>query len=106
MTHDPAPSVADSSDFFRDLDIQLLVHDLKSPLSLVEAATRTLLQQPSRLGSLTERQEKTLKRILRGAVRGRRLVHQLLEIGGAEASQFTLSSFDPAEAVIKTVLES
>jgi signal transduction histidine kinase len=106
MPDELAPPVGSSSDFFRDVDIQLLVHELKSPLSLIEAATRTLLEQPSRLGSLTERQEKTLKRILRGAVRGRRLVHQLLEIGGAEASQFTLSSFDPAEAVIKTVLES
>jgi len=39
-------------------------------------------------------------------VRGRRLVHQLLEIGGAESSQFTWSSFDPTEAVLNAVLES
>src|SRR5215210_8260825 len=106
MLDDLAPPAADSSEFFRELDTQLLVHELKSPLSLIEATTRTLLEHTSRLGPLTERQEKALKRILRGAVRGRRLVHQLLEIGGAESSQFTLSSFDPAEAVLNAVLES
>ena len=106
MPDELASPRAGSSDFFRELDIQILVHELKSPLSLIEAATRTLLAHPSRLGSLTERQEKSLKRILRGAVRGRRLVHQLLEIGAADSSQFNLSSFYPAEAVLKTVLES
>jgi signal transduction histidine kinase len=82
------------------------VHELKSPLSLIEATTRTLLGQPARLGSLTERQEKALKRILRGAVRGRTLVEQLLEVGRAEASQFVYASFDPAEAVLQILLEA
>jgi two-component system, OmpR family, sensor kinase len=106
MTDELTPPVASSSDFFREVDIQLLVHELKSPFSLIEAATRTLLKQPSRLGPLTDRQEQALQRILRGAVRGRSLVHHLLEIGGAESSQFTLSFFDPAEAVTEALLES
>jgi two-component system, OmpR family, sensor kinase len=106
MTDEITPPEAGSSDFFREVDIQLLVHELKSPLSLIEAATRTLLKQPSRLGPLTERQKQALQRILRGAVRGRSLVHHLLEIGGAESSQFTLASFDPAEAVTEALLES
>ena len=106
MADEPTPPASGPSDFFRDLDIQLLVHELKSPLSLIEAATRTLLEQPSRLGPLTARQEKALARILRGAVRGRGLVNLLLEIGGADASQFTRTSFDPAEAVLKVLLES
>lgn len=106
MPEDLTPPVANSSDFFRELDIQLLVHELKNPLSLIEATTRTLLEPTSQLGPLTERQEKALKRVLRGAVRGRRLVHQLLEIGRAESSQFDYSSFDPADAVLKILLES
>jgi two-component system, OmpR family, sensor kinase len=106
MTDEPLPTATSSDDFFRDLDIQLLIHELKSPLSLIEASTRTLLQQPARLGSLTDRQERTLQRILRGAVRGRRLVNHLLEIGGAEASQFNLASFAPAEAVLEVMLEA
>jgi len=106
MPDDLAPPAADSSEFFRELDTQLLVHDLKSPLALIEAATRTLLEHTARLGPLTERQEKALKRIQRGAVRGRRLVDQLLEIGRAESSQFSYAAFDPAEAVLDTLLEA
>jgi two-component system OmpR family sensor kinase len=106
MPEDPTPPAADSSDFFRELDTQLLVHELKSPLSLIEATTRTLLEHTARLGPLTERQERALRRILRGAVRGRRSVDQLLEIGRAESSQFANASFDPAEAVRDTLLEA
>jgi signal transduction histidine kinase len=101
-----AQPVAGSDDFFRALDTQLLVHELKGPLVVIEAAARTLLEQSGRMGPLTERQEKTVKRILRGTARGRRLVNQLLEIGRAEAAQFSLSSFDIREAVFKVLVES
>src|SRR3954447_1447971 len=98
--------VTDSSGFFRELDTQLLVHELKSPLSLIEATARTLLEHTARLGPVTERQERALKRILRGAMRGRRSVDQLLEIGRAESSQFAFASFSPTEAVLLVILEA
>jgi two-component system OmpR family sensor kinase len=100
------PAAAGSDDFFRALDTQLLVHELKGPLILIEAATRTLIEQTARLGPVTKRQERTLKRILRGALRGRRLVNQLLEIGRAESAEFSLVSFNAAEAVLKVLIES
>lgn len=106
MPDQPAPPADGSSGFFREVDIQLLVHELKSPLALIEATTNTLLQQGARSGSLGERQVRALQRILRGAVRGRRLVHQLLEIGRADLGQSDHSTFDPAEAVLRVVLEA
>jgi two-component system, OmpR family, sensor kinase len=106
MAEKLVPAAAGSDDFFRALDTQLLVHELKGPLLLIEAAARTLIEQAGRMGPLTERQEKTLKRILRGTLRGRRLVNQLLEIGRAEAAQFSLASFDVGEAVLKVLIES
>lgn len=106
MAEKLAPAAAGSDDFFRALDTQLLVHELKGPLLLIEAAARTLIEQAGRMGPLTERQEKTVKRILRGTLRGRRLVNQLLEIGRAEAAQFSLASFNAAEAVLKVLIES
>jgi signal transduction histidine kinase len=106
MAEKLATAAAGADDFFRALDTQLLVHELKGPLILIEAATRTLIEQTARLGPLTERQEKTLKRILRGALRGRILVNQLLEIGRAESAQFSLAPFDAAEAVLKVLIES
>jgi len=101
-----AQPAAGSDDFFRALDTQLLVHELKGPLVLIEAAARTLIEQAGRMGPLTERQEKTVKRILRGTLRGRRLVNQLLEIGRAESAQFSLSSFDVREALFNVLIES
>jgi len=106
MAEKPAPGAAGADDFFRALDTQLLVHELKGPLSLIEAAARTLIEQAGRTGPLTERQEKTVKRILRGTQRGKRLVNQLLEIGRAESAQFSLASFDVGEVVLKVLIES
>jgi signal transduction histidine kinase len=106
MADDLAPSATDAGGFFRELDTQILVHELKSPLALIEATTRTLLEHTARLGPLTERQERALQRILRGAVRGRRTVEQLLEVGRAESSQFADAGFAPAEAVLRVVLDA
>lgn len=106
MAEKPAPAAADSDDFFRALDTQLLVHELKGPLSLIEAAARTLIDQAARMGPLTERQEKAVRRILRGTLRGKSLVNQLLEIGRAESAQFSFASFDVGEAVLKVLIES
>src|SRR4030095_12124161 len=106
MAEKPAPAAADSEDFFRALDTQLLVHELKGPLSLIEAAARTLIEQTGRMGPLTERQEKAVKRILRGTSRGITLVNQLMEIGRAESAQFSFASFDVGAAVLKALIES
>ena len=47
MAEKPAPAPAGSDDFFRALDTQLLVHELKGPLLVIEAAARNLIEQPS-----------------------------------------------------------
>lgn len=96
----------DSPSFFRELDTQLLVHELKNPLALIEATTRTLLEHTSRLGPLTDRQERALRRVLRGALRGQGLVNHLLEVGRAESSQFVSSAFAPVEATFRVLLEA
>jgi two-component system, OmpR family, sensor kinase len=106
MAEKPPPPATGSDDFFHALDTQLLVHELKGPLSLIEATARTLIDQPARMGALTERQQKAVRRILRGTLRGKRLVNQLLEIGRAESAQFSLASFDVGEAVLKALVES
>jgi two-component system, OmpR family, sensor kinase len=106
MPDDLPPPIDSSGAFFREVDTQILVHDLKSPLALIEATTRTLLEQTARLGPVTERQDRALRRILRGAIRGRRTVEHLLEIGRAESSQFVDCSFDAGEAVLQVLFDS
>src|SRR3954468_4480606 len=104
MPDDPTPPADQSSEFFRELDTQILVHELKSPLSLIEATTRTLLEHTARLGPLTERPGRALRRILGGGGRGRLTVEELLGVGRAESSQFADAGFAPAEAVLRVVL--
>jgi len=106
MTAKPASAGGGSDDFFRALDIQLLVHELKGPLALIEAAARTLIEPKGRMGPLSERQEKTVKRILRGTLRGRRLVNQLLEVGRAEAAEFSWASFAVGETLVEVLIDS
>jgi len=65
------------------LKINLLFHDLKSPLSIVESGAASLLNRQS-YGSLSEKQEKVLKRISRNAKVAQVLVNDLLELGCAQ----------------------
>jgi signal transduction histidine kinase len=65
------------------LKLNLLFHDLKSPLAVVEIGATSLLNT-SRYGSLSEKQEKVLRRILRNAKVALVLVNDLLELGCAQ----------------------
>lgn len=50
---------------FCQLDIQLLIHELKGPLSVIINNNRMLLELQHRYGRLSESQENALKRALR-----------------------------------------
>jgi signal transduction histidine kinase len=65
------------------LKLNLLFHDLKSPLAVVETGVTSLLNR-RRYGSLSEKQEKVLGRILRNARVAQVLVNDLLELGCAQ----------------------
>ncbi len=92
--------------FFRDLQIQFLVHELKDPLAIIEVGVRSLLEKKGKSGPLSPRQEKTLKRVLRGALKGRSMLNNLLEIGRSEAGQIVGGSFRPAKTIYADLLAS
>jgi len=95
--------------FFRDLNLQLLVHDLKDPLAVINSNLRMLLERQDKWGRLSARQDKTLKRTLRSAKKARDMVYTLLEIGQSQAGCFHCSDFDPVETaftVLTDVLET
>ncbi len=92
--------------FFRELQVQFLVHELKDPIAVIEAGVRSLLEKEDKLGPLSPRQERTLKRVLRGALKGRSMLNNLLEIGRSEAGQITGRSFRPAKTIYADLLAS
>jgi two-component system OmpR family sensor kinase len=93
-------------EFLRDLEIAFIVHELKDPFAVIETGLRSLLEQNEAYGPLTQRQERTLRRLLRSTLRGRSMVEDLMEIGRAEAGYFTKESFQPARVVYETLLDA
>ncbi len=63
------------------IKIDLLIHDLKIPLAVIEAGITSLLQRREKYGPLTEKQEKALMRAFRNTKVVQTLVNDALELG-------------------------
>lgn len=71
---------------------ELLVHDLKVPLVVIEAGINSLLKKLDEYGPLTEKQEKILMRMQRNTKLMQMLVNDVLELGRSEAGIATVRS--------------
>ena len=60
---------------------ELLIHDLKSPLAVIEAGIDSLIHKKEKYGNLTEKQLKVMHRILRNTRIAKGLVNDILEVG-------------------------
>ncbi len=111
MTEEPVEknNRADASadgEFFRDINVEFLIHELKDPISVIETAVRMLLEKPAKYGPLTDRQQKTLKRALRNSKKARSLLADLLEVGRSESGCFQAGRFSPFMAVDDVLMEA
>ena len=91
--------------FFRDVNVEFLIHELKDPISVIESAVRLLLEKPNKYGLLTDRQKKTLNRALRNTKKARDMLADLLEVGRSEAGCFQCRRFDPVAAIDSVFME-
>lgn len=82
------------------IKLELLIHDLKSPLAVIEAGISTLLTRQDKYGSLSDKQEKILARTLRNTKVVQTLVNDTLELGRSGAGVIT-----PIPAKISDVIE-
>ena len=92
--------------FFRDVEIEFLIHELKDPLAVIETNLRTLLEKKEKFGQLTLKQERSLKRALRNSGKARAMLHSLLEVGRSEAGCFICCAFHPVQVVYAVLLEA
>lgn len=92
--------------FFRELQIEFLIHELKDPLAVIETGLRMVLERQDSFGGLSQKQERTLKRSLRAARKARSMLHGLLEIGRAEAGCFSCRSFPLPSALYGAVMDA
>jgi len=84
---------------------EILIHDLKVPISVIDAGAKSLLNRQDRYGPLTEKQSKVLKRIIRNTLTTQRLVNDMLELGRSREGVVNLSEFTISSLVIEVLVE-
>ncbi len=91
--------------FLREMRLEVLIHDMKDPVSVIETGVRTLLERRDSCGSLSEKQEKILKRVLRNAQKTRQMLVTLLEIGRSQAGCLQCRRFSPMRAAFDVLID-
>ena len=84
---------------------ELLVHDLKNPIAVIEASIDSMIRQAEREGPLSDRQVKALNRVLRNSKIARSLVNDILEVGRANEGVFNKEKYRFLEYVILPFIE-
>ncbi|OPX94341.1 MAG: Sensor protein KdpD [Syntrophorhabdus sp. PtaU1.Bin002] len=90
----------------KDQLIDLLIHDLSSPISVVATSAANLLKKEDRYGPLTSRQRQTVERILRNAGRARSLLTELIEVYRSEEGLFDCRYFQIRDALRKSIMDA
>jgi signal transduction histidine kinase len=83
----------------------LLVHDLRGPLSVIATTANGLLCKADRYGPVTESQEHCLKRIARNTRRAQLVLEEILDVARSEEHLFRAEPF-LFETVVKQSLMS
>lgn len=99
----PSDRLSPSESFFREVDIEFLVHELKDPIAVIETGIRSLLERKEKYGPLTPKQERTLSRTLRNSKKAREMLRNLLEIGRSQSGCFVPTRFKPAAAIYQAL---
>jgi signal transduction histidine kinase len=92
--------------FFQEIEIQFLIHELKDPIAIIETGLRTLLEKQDKFGDLSSKQQNTLKRTLRNTKKARSMLNNLLEIGRSESGCFICSHFQPTKSVYQALKDA
>lgn len=84
---------------------EILIHDLKVPISVIDAGAKSLLNRRDAYGPLTEKQEKVLKRIIRNTLTTQRLVNDVLELGRSREGVMVLKEFTVSSLIMAVLVE-
>jgi len=94
-----------SEGFFQNLDLEFLIHELKDPIAVIETGARTLLERQDKFGTLSGRQERTIRRVIRNTRKARDMLYSLLEVGRSEVGSFVCGPFKPVETTFTVLSE-
>jgi two-component system, OmpR family, sensor kinase len=90
----------------KDYLYDLLVHDLRGPLSVVAATAGSLLNRVESYGPLTEAQKSSLLRIQRNAKRAQIILNEILDVGRSEEHLFDENLFSFGAVVKESVINA
>ncbi|MCG8619604.1 MAG: HAMP domain-containing histidine kinase [Desulfobacterales bacterium] len=88
-----------------EIKTEILIHDLKVPLSVIDAGAKSLLNRQKSYGPLTEKQQKVIKRIIRNTLTTQRLVNDILELGRSREGVINLTEFSVGSLVATVLVE-
>ena len=91
--------------FFKEIDIEFLIHELKTPVAVTKTSLETLLKKKEKF-DINEKQEKIIKRAVRNSKKAIDMIYLLLEVGRAETETFNYIKFNPFDALYEILLES
>jgi len=89
----------------REQLIDLLIHDLSSPLSIVSTSVANLLRKAERYGPLNESQRKILERISRNTRKAQLLLQEMIEVTRSKEGLFQKESFPVDKVVRESILD-
>lgn len=89
----------------KKLKFELLVHDLKGPLAVIETGLISLLQKEDKYGQLSQKQHKILERALRNTKITRMLVNDALEVGRSREGIINKSRFPVHKFITQSLVE-
>ena len=84
---------------------ELLVHDIKNPLAVIETGIISLVQGENKYGILSEKQQKILQRTLRNTKIVKALVNDILEVGRSSEGVIQKRRFVVSDLVRCTLME-
>lgn len=87
------------------IKIDLLIHDLKVPLAVIEAGISSLLNRREKYGPLTETQEKVLLRALRNTKITQMLVNDAMELGRSRQGIICTNRFKLSNLIEQALVE-
>ena len=89
----------------RRIKFDLLIHDLKTPLAVIEAGLTSLIERCEKYGPLTEKQKKVLRRALRNTKVTQTLVNDAMEIGRSSEGIIHTHRFSLSNLIEQALVE-
>jgi CheY-like chemotaxis protein len=85
--------------------LDLFIHDMRGPLSVVSTSAHNLLHKGDRYGPLTDSQQGVLERILRNTQKTQLLLQDMIEVFRSEANLFHRELFSPERVLREALLD-